>query len=1022
MNPQYRRGDQVRLISRRDQIGAIISEPRFQGGEYWYRVLFGQNGSMFPERDLEAFTDASDPLTLIRAGVYSTKESFSKLMTYYKLKTPLDNTIYAYQAARIELLPYQYKPLLKFLASDNQRLLIADEVGLGKTIEAGLILSELRQRSTLRRVLIVCKANLTHKWRMEMRAKFQEEFRIVRAAEIRELITDVVEHDPLKGFRGICSLESLRSERLMMEIKDARLEFDLVILDEAQHLRNPETNSNKLARLLNELSQSMILLTATPVQIGNQDLFHLLEILDPKEFSSPVVFERRVQGNSPIVQAERLVRTRNQANMHRAKELLLQYKVNHRDLHFTESAILNRTISRLEETGNRNAEAIVAIQHDLSRLNSFAHILTRTRKREVIQHAPERQARTIRFDWSPVEARIYRLVTEYVIRRQRTSTGAFAMFATMMPQRQVASCIRAMLEYYRDRINWSESSVDFDSDDFGGEVDEETADTMMRQLQDDFYKEIKHWLGEPIPDTKFDKLLHQILHGLDKEQPGEKIIIFSYFKKTLEYLSQRLRQEGYSNTIISGDYDDERRRERIEQFRHPDGPRILLSSEVGAEGLDMQFCHIMVNYDLPWNPMAVEQRIGRLDRHGQKAERILIFNFSINGTIEQKILDRLYERIGIFQASIGDLEPILGEQIKTLQRDLLRSYLTAEELEKRIEEEALILERERLLLLELEKESAKFVGQGEYFDEEIRRIKERRRYLSPEELSTFVQEFLLGYLSRNPLKRLSEVGQFELASSSRLEEFFDKYVIAQYRDQAFLRFSSLLQKGTVRFSFDAEQAYRHRDLEFMSWSHPFIRAIARYYDENERELVPVAKLEMSTDTAPAGDYVYVVYYWEITGASTIRRTEVIFAPLHGAEPLDEAISEKLLATLISDAGTLPGRVEMSQPALEELLSRTEKHFLRRLFNHKTEVQETNNAVLDIRLKSLEDMWRNTRQLLEQRLREARGSGALAKVISGKETRLRNLELDYEKRAEEIAQRRKVGESFKEIAAGFLRII
>ena len=1021
MTPKFQRGDQVRLSNRRDLIGAIISEPRFQGGEYWYRVLFAQDASMYPENVLEAFTGTDDPISLLREGVYSTKESFSKLMTYHKLKTPLANTIYAYQAAKIELLPYQYKPLLKFLASDNQRLLIADEVGLGKTIEAGLILSELRQRTNLRRVLIACPAKLMHKWRIEMRDKFQEEFRILKAPEMRELIAEVIEHDSLKEFRGICSLESLRSRALVNELKDGGVDFDLVIIDEAGYCRNPETNSNKLARVLNELSENMTLLTATPVQLGSEDLFHLLQILDPKEFSSPIAFDRRVRENAPIVQAERLVRTRNQANLNRALELLLQYKGNRQDIRPTEAIILDRAISRLGEMNGSEATAIVALQRDLSRLNSFAHILTRTRKREVTERAPERKAHTIEVMWSAAEAHVYRLVTDYVIRRQRGGNwGAFALFATMMPQRQVASCIQAMLEYYRDRINWTDSQIDLDAGDFDDEVDEETADKMMRQAQEEFYAEIRGLLTQQIPDTKFDKLL-EVLHGLDEEQPSEKIIIFSYFKKTLEYLSQRLRKEGYSNTVISGDYDDDERRKRIAWFSQPDGPRILLSSEVGSEGLDMQFCHIMVNYDLPWNPMVVEQRIGRLDRYGQRAERILIFNFSINGTIEQKILERLYKRIGIFQASIGDLEPILGERIKSLQRELLRAHLTSEELDARIEEEAIIIEAQRQNLLELEQESAKFVGQGEYFDEEIKRIKERRRYLSPEELITFVQEFLKGYLSRSTIKPASDGSHYELTSSPQLDEFFDKFVIAQYRDHSFYSFLGRLRKGAVSLTFDATLAYRHPELEFVNWSHPLIRTILRYYEEHEQEMVPVSKLAIRSDLAPADDYLYVVYSWGIKGANITRRTEAVFMPLQGREPIDEATSEKLLATLISDSETLEGQLELEKEIIDRCLIEIKEHFLRRLAVYKAELQETNNAVLDIRSKSLEDNWRNLKRVLEQKLQEARSNGSSISVIAGKETRLRNLQREFEKKANEIEERRKVSESFKETAAGFLRI-
>src|SRR5262249_28925686 len=152
-------------------------------------------------------------------------------------------------------------------------------------------------------------------------------------------------------------------------------------------------------------------------------------------------------------------------------------------------------------------------------------------------------------------------------------------------------------------------------------------------------------------------------------------------------------------------------------------------SEVGSEGLDFQFCHILVNYDLPWNPMVVEQRIGRLDRLGQKAERIVILNCSAQGTIEELILQRLYSRIRIFEDSIGDLEPILGEEIKKLTETLLHSKLTAEERDRLVQEKARVLEHRRQELEELERQSSRFLGQDEFFNEEIKRVQGLKRYL-----------------------------------------------------------------------------------------------------------------------------------------------------------------------------------------------------------------------------------------------------------------------------------------------------
>src|SRR5262249_14945829 len=141
------------------------------------------------------------------------------------------------------------------------------------------------------------------------------------------------------------------------------------------------------------------------------------------------------------------------------------------------------------------------------------------------------------------------------------------------------------------------------------------------------------------PDSKFDTL-SRTLGRYAEENPEGKIIIFSYFKKTLAYLQRRLRDIGFQTTIIHGDVPMEERQERLELFKRNSEVNVLLSSEVGSEGIDLQFCSVLVNYDLPWNPMKVEQRIGRLDRLGQKADKITIINLAVKGSIEEKILDR----------------------------------------------------------------------------------------------------------------------------------------------------------------------------------------------------------------------------------------------------------------------------------------------------------------------------------------------------------------------------------------------
>jgi superfamily II DNA/RNA helicase len=202
--------------------------------------------------------------------------------------------------------------------------------------------------------------------------------------------------------------------------------------------------------------------------------------------------------------------------------------------------------------------------------------------------------------------------------------------------------------------------------------------------------------------------------------------------------------------VISGSFPPVEREKRIAQFREGKY-QILLSSEVGSEGLDFQFCHILFNYDLPWNPMVVEQRIGRLDRFGQKAERILIFNLSAPGTIEDEILNRLYRRIKLFESYIGDLEAILGNEITSLTRDLFDPELSEEKRRERIDQAGLLLEKRKLQFEEWERSSPQFIGHDEYHRQEVDRAQILGRFIRPEDLARFVADFLAHYDRRSEL-------------------------------------------------------------------------------------------------------------------------------------------------------------------------------------------------------------------------------------------------------------------------------
>src|SRR5690606_6760614 len=258
-------------------------------------------------------------------------------------------------------------------------------------------------------------------------------------------------------------------------------------------------------------------------------------------------------------------------------------------------------------------------------------------------------------------------------------------------------------------------------------------------------------------DSKYLKL-REFLRSLIISDPYEKVIVFAFFRGTLKYLERRLQADGFETALImgGGTRSQSERSETLAKFADPEGPSILLSSEVGSEGIDLQFCRTVVNYDLPWNPMRVEQRIGRIDRLGQKAERISIVSFAVTNTVEDRILMRLYERIALFQQTIGDLEGILGEMSDALLEKLFDPKLTDEERERIADASIMAIENSRLEQEHLEAQAVNLIGFSDYLMDTIKEARNMGRWLSPEETMSFVDDFFKRYYPGTSLEAKSD--------------------------------------------------------------------------------------------------------------------------------------------------------------------------------------------------------------------------------------------------------------------------
>jgi len=300
MEAKFSRGARVTIKAFGNRIGIIDGEPRETKGKWFYPVSIdpSQPSPYYPEDSLERFIAPKSVEQLLRDKEYSDVEDFIQGLIYKKLEKPLSDNLYTFYASRTEFLVHQFKPVLKFLNSSKQRLLLADEVGLGKTIEAGIIITETSARlGELPRVLIVCPSMLTQKWEIEMRKRFSLDFNILKRDDLFKFLNRYAEYGEAEKLKGIVSLQTLRSSRMIESLRDTEPRFDIVIVDEAHYMRNPETLSSELGKILSDNSDAMLFLTATPLQLGTPDLFNLLGLLVPEEFSDFALFDNLIEPN-----------------------------------------------------------------------------------------------------------------------------------------------------------------------------------------------------------------------------------------------------------------------------------------------------------------------------------------------------------------------------------------------------------------------------------------------------------------------------------------------------------------------------------------------------------------------------------------------------------------------------------------------------------------------------------------------------------------------------------------------------
>jgi superfamily II DNA or RNA helicase len=546
--------------------------------------------------------------------------------------------------ADVEVLPHQVSVLDRALTADPVRLLLADEVGLGKTIEAGLVFSELKARGRVRRVLVVAPKGVQLQWVAEMRNRFGEAFALIGSTGI----TVDIGVDPWRSFdRIVCSMDSVKPVRQRAGWSDERLEehnrrrfralveagWDLVIIDEAHHVAgsSDDVARHELARELAAIVPNVLLLSATP-HSGKTDAFvRLLGLLDPQVGGAAQVTRDMV---SPLV-----VRTEKRSAVDASGAALFQ---------------------------------------------------PRTTVLETVPYGERR-----------VEQTLYESVTEYVrsgyARAKRERRPAIG-FLVLLMQRLVSSSTAAILAALERRAEalatdgeqtrlFAERAEQWG--ELSGEEQVEALAAARGEAWGDELREVEILLdlARKASATGMDAkaaFLLDLLRRIQRDEgdPAIKIVVFTEFVQTQHMLLRLLESAGIPAVAINGGMGLEERAVAQDRFR--DEVRVLVSTDAGGEGINLQFAHVVVNYDLPWNPMRIEQRIGRVDRIGQR-EPVRAVNLVLENSVDQYVLGVLEEKLWRILAELGADK--WGDVLESTSRSVESVYADAIVEPERLEQE-----------------------------------------------------------------------------------------------------------------------------------------------------------------------------------------------------------------------------------------------------------------------------------------------------------------------------------------------
>ena len=624
--------------------------------------------------------------------------------------------------------PHQARAFQRLYGNWPPKLLIADEVGLGKTIQAGMLLRQAWLSGRAKRILILAPKAILAQWQIEIREKFNLNWPIydgrklvwypspaLRGKHERKVDRDAWHKEPVV----IASSHLMRRRDRAAELLEGTQPWDLVVLDEAHHARRraagtaSEGGPNALLELMQRLkdhTEGLVLLTATPMQVHPIEVWDLLSLFGlPSEWSAQAFlqfFDDIGQSNPSAEALDRMARL-FQAVERRygavetggATRLtgLSRLKANKVLRALRDDAGIPRR--QLETPERRAATAIMRAHTPIRRLVSrhTRELLRRYFSKGLLDtRIADRNVKDRMLDLTPEERSLYEAVEDYIAStynqagaKERTAVG----FVMTIYRRRLASSFSALRHTLRKRLDAMTGgdrtqSLDLDEDAPDDETVDEILDAdeaaalereaLTAEEETDIRNLLKR-IGRLPPDSKLASLKNELAEL--RKDGYRQAMVFTQYTDTMDFLREALLQDADATLMCfsgrggeipsaSGDWQRIGRDEAKRRFRDGEA-EVLLCTDAAAEGLNFQFCGALVNYDMPWNPMRVEQRIGRIDRLGQQHEIIRIVNLHYKGTVETDVYQALRERIGLFESVVGRLQPILANLPRTISRAVL---------------------------------------------------------------------------------------------------------------------------------------------------------------------------------------------------------------------------------------------------------------------------------------------------------------------------------------------------------------